>query len=41
MRKLLKSVVKVNLWFCAVLIITDMYGKVCEMHKILTEEVTE
>ena len=40
MKKLLKGVFKLNLWFCAGILILDTYGKVCEMHKILSE-ITE
>lgn len=36
MHNLLKSVFKLNLLFCAGVLIADTYGKVCEMHKILT-----
>lgn len=40
MKKLLKSVIKLNLWFCVGILVVDTYGKICEMHEILNN-ITE
>lgn len=32
-KKLLMSILRLNLLFCAGIIIVDTYGKVCDMHR--------
>lgn len=33
MKKVLINILKVNLFVCAGVLIADMYGKVCDIHK--------
>ena len=37
MKNLLRVVFKLNLLFCAGVLVLDTYGKVCEMNKAVTE----
>lgn len=38
MRKVLKSLFKLNVWFFAGIIVVDTYVKVCEMHNMLKKQ---
>lgn len=38
MRKVLKSLFKLNVWFFTGIIIVDTYGKVCEIHNTLCKK---
>lgn len=38
MRKVLKNLFKLNMWFFAGIIVVDAYGKVCEIHNALVKK---
>ena len=38
MKNLIKKILKINLWFCAGVLITDTYVKVCAIHDALTKK---